>query len=160
MPMDSTVALWRYALRHVLLLMASTLVLLIYLFFVTLIDGWGSRFGNGLGGGIALLVWLLVPSLTVGRRFGLREGRKMAFMQAVRIALPAAAIIGGIGIWIGAGMRSSDPALRLSEMQFWALHVGYGMFVLAVFCATFMLRSWAASRGLSRGVDHDTPPPS
>jgi hypothetical protein len=155
---ETTSPLWSYGFRHVMWLVASTIGLVVYLFFVTLIDGWGSRFGNGLGGGVALFVWLLVPTLGVGRRFRMVEARGMRLTQALWVALPAATIIGGGGIYVGYGMRSHDPAVRLSDLQFWALHLGYGIFVLILFMAILWLRSHAARPVLSREQDQDTPP--
>lgn len=151
--------LLRYGARLVLGLFLSTVVLLTYIFFVTLIDGWGSRFGNGLGGGIAILVWAGVPALTVGRRFAMREARAMGGAEAVWVALPATMTLSVFIIGAGLGMRSDRPEIRLSDTQFWALHLTYIAVAMLFFAVVMWGRARIEVKGLRSGKDQDTPPP-
>lgn len=147
-----------YGLRHVLGLVLSTLVLTVYLFMVTLIDGWGSRFGNGFVGGVAMLVWASVPTLAVGRRFAARERRGLTFREASAIVLPATVILAVFIIWAGLGMRSERPEIRLSDLHFWLLHLSYIVVAFAFFAGVLWGRTRLQAQGLSRGADQDTPP--
>ncbi|MBY4894781.1 hypothetical protein KUL25_18650 [Rhodobacteraceae bacterium N5(2021)] len=140
--------LWRYGLRHVLGLFLSTVLLVIYLFLVTIADGWGSRFGNGFGGGVALLVWAIVPTVAVGRLFARREARMMGWGEALRIAFPASVLLSVFIIWTGLGMRSDRPELRLSDGQFWLLHVGYIVVAFGFFTGALWLRARLEARRL------------
>ncbi|UWQ96301.1 hypothetical protein K3728_03400 [Rhodobacteraceae bacterium M385] len=149
----------RYGARHVLGLFLSTVVLIIYMFLVTLADGWGSRFGNGLGGAVSILVWASVPTLAIGRRFALREARAMGWRDAVWIALPATAILSVFIIWAGLGMRSERPEDRLSDAQFWALHLTYIAVAFAFFAVVMWGRARIGAKGLRSAEDQDTPPP-
>lgn len=133
--------LWRYGMRHLLGLFASTLVLVMYLFFVTLIDGWGSDFGNGLGGGLAILIWASIPTLAVGRRFAVIQGRAFTLAQAARVALPATVLLSGFIIWAGLGMRSERLDVRLSDLGFAALHGGYILVAFGFFTGVLWGRS-------------------
>lgn len=149
----------RYGARHVLGLFLATVVLLSYIFLVTLVDGWGSRFGNGIGGGVAILVWASVPTLAVGRRFGLHEVRAMGWRDALWIALPATAVLSVFILWAGLGMRSYRPEIRLSDTQFWALHLTYIAVTHSFFAIVMWGRARIGAKGLRSGKDQDTPPP-
>ncbi|WP_341863668.1 hypothetical protein [Gymnodinialimonas sp. 57CJ19] len=149
----------RYSARHVGGLVLSTVVLLIYLFLVTLADGWASRLGNGPGGAVSLLVWASLPTLAIGRRFALREARAMGWRDAVWIALPATAILSVFIILAGLGMRSYRPEIRLSDTQFWALHLTYIAVTHAFFVVVMWGRAQIGAKGLRSAEDQDTPPP-